>query len=64
MTALELVKSVVKQGRISVGRNGRKIYCYATTFSISDDDKHEYVVVTNGNCKGDCFKVCKIEKRK
>lgn len=55
--ALELVMKVVKQGRISVGKNNRKIYCFATIFKINSDAKHEYVVITNANTKTDCFAV-------
>lgn len=60
--ALELVLEVVRQGRISVASNGRKIYCYATIFPVTGDDKHEYVVITNGYTKGDCFSVYKKKK--
>lgn len=60
--ALELVLKVVQQGRISVGRVGRKVYCFATVFTITEDPNHEYIVIVNGNTKTDVFAVYKKDK--
>lgn len=61
--ALELVLKVVKQGRISVGRNGKKCYCFATVLSVSEDPGYEYIVWSNGQTKEDCFLVYKVKKK-
>ena len=51
--ALECVKRVINQGRVS--GNG-KYFCYATLFDTADG---EVCVVTNPNRKTDCFWVYK-----
>ena len=51
--ALQLVKQVIEQGRIS---NYGKQYCYVTTFSVGDC---VYAVATHLNKKSDRFVVYK-----
>lgn len=53
--AIELVASVIRQGRISQ-QGGRKYYCWVTQISYMDE---EYVVYTRDNRKTDCFVVTK-----
>jgi len=45
--ALQLVLKVVQQGRISVGRKGKKCYCFATVLSVPEDPGYEYIVWSN-----------------
>jgi len=60
--ALQLVLEVVQQGRISVGRKGKKCYCFATVLSVPEDPGYEYIVWSNGQTKEDCFLVYKVKK--
>lgn len=59
--AIELVRIVILQGRISK-HNDRLYYCWATT--IIDHDGNEYVVYTRENRKTDCFVVTKNKMKK
>ena len=53
ITAMELITSVVKSGKIS-GMYDDK-YCYLTIFTIGDK---EYVVSADTKCNGNCtFKI-------
>lgn len=54
--ALECVKQVIKQGKISA--NG-KSYCYATT--LFDTNEGKICVVTRPYRKSDCFLIYKNE---
>lgn len=56
--ALEAVKLVVKQGKISQGERGKMYYCWATSF---DTHIGEIMVVTRQYRKDDCFIVYKIK---
>lgn len=58
LTALELVKRVILEGRVSKDYNGKMYYCWATTFSVSGET---YIVYTRDNRKDDCFVVCKAK---
>ena len=61
--ALEAVKQVVKNGKISNGENGKKYYCWATTFDCSDTSgDYKMVVYTRQYRKNDCFVVYKEGK--
>lgn len=53
--AIELVGIVIRQGRISKGKD-RMYYCWAT---IIEYDNVEYAVYTRDNRKTDCFVVTK-----
>lgn len=54
--ALECVKQVVRDGRISQGEHGKMYYCWATTF---DTNEGEVEVWTRQYRKSDCFRVMK-----
>ena len=54
--ALELVLSVIKEGRVSKGKNGKRCYCFVTLFGVKGE---EYIVKTSPDTKDDCFLVCK-----
>lgn len=56
--ALECVKQVIAQGRIS---NNGKMYCYATSFSTNEGD---IWVVTRQYRKSDCFVIYKQTQEK
>lgn len=56
--ALECVKQVVKDGKVSVGEKGKKYYCWATSFQTSAG---KIMVVTRQYRKDDCFIVYKIK---
>lgn len=51
--ALECVKQVIAQGKIS---NNGKMYCYATTFSTNEG---EIWIATRPYRKSDCFVIYK-----
>ena len=53
--AIELVGSVIRQGRISQ-QGDRKYYCWATKIIYQDE---EYIVYVRDNRKTDCFVVTK-----
>lgn len=53
--AIELVRIVVRQGKISKGKD-RMYYCWATVVTYNDED---YVVYVRNYRKTDCFVVCK-----
>lgn len=53
--AIELVRMVIRQGRISKGK-GRMYYCWATKITYQDE---EYTVYVRDNRKTDCFVVTK-----
>jgi len=54
--ALECVKKVVAEGKVSVGENGKMYYCWATSFNTPVG---EIMVVTRQYRKSDCFVVYK-----
>lgn len=54
--AVECVRSVIAQGKISVGERGKKYYCWATTF---DTPEGNVIVYTRQYRKNDCFIVYK-----
>ena len=56
--ALECVKQVVSEGKISVGEKGKKYYCWVTSFNTSIG---KIVVVTRQYRKDDCFVVYKYK---
>ena len=53
--AIELVRIVIRQGRISKGKD-RMYYCWATKIIYQDE---EYTVYVRDNRKTDCFVVTK-----
>ena len=53
--AIELVRMVIQQGRISKGKD-RMYYCWATKITYQDE---EYTVYVRDNRKTDCFVVTK-----
>lgn len=53
--AIELVGIVIRQGRISKGKD-RMYYCWATKMSYKDEN---YTVYVRDNRKNDCFVVTK-----
>ena len=53
--AIELVEIVIRQGRISKGKD-RMYYCWATKITYQDE---EYTVYVRDNRKTDCFVVTK-----
>ena len=53
--AIELVRMVIRQGRISKGKD-RMYYCWATKITYQDE---EYAVYVRDNRKTDCFVVTK-----
>ena len=53
--AIELVGIVIRQGRISEGKD-RMYYCWASRIRYEDE---EYIVLVRDNRKNDCFVVCK-----
>ena len=53
--AIELVRIVIRQGRISNGKD-RMYYCWATKITYQDE---EYTVYVRDNRKTDCFVVTK-----
>lgn len=57
--AIELVGSVIKQGRISKS-NGKMYYCWATEIEYDDN---KYMVYVRDNRKTDCFVVTKKKTR-
>ena len=54
--ALDLVLNIVKDGRVSKGKNGKRCYCFTTLFVIRGE---EYIVRVSPDSKDDCFLVCK-----
>lgn len=54
--ALEAVRQVVSEGKVSQGENGKMYYSWATTFTINLD---KIMVWTRQYRKHDCFMVCK-----
>ena len=54
--ALELVKRVVKHGKVSQGENGKMYYCWVTEFEVGNE---VLVVSTRQYRKDDCFMVYK-----
>ena len=54
--ALECVRTVVAEGKISVGEKGKMYYCWATTF---DTNQGEIAVITRDYRVNDCFVVQK-----
>lgn len=57
--ALMCVEQVVAGGKISEGENGKKYYCWLTTFNTSDG---EVAVATRQYRKNDCFVVYKLKE--
>ena len=57
--ALEAVKQVVREGKISQGERGKMYYCWATSFSTNIG---KIMVVTRQYRKSDCFVVYKPNK--
>lgn len=55
--AIELVGIVIRQGRISKGKD-RMYYCRATKITYQDE---EYIVYVRDNRKNDCFVVTKVK---
>lgn len=53
--AIELVGVVIRQGKISKGKD-RMYYCWATKITYQDED---YIVYVRENRKNDCFVVAK-----
>lgn len=53
--AIELVGVVIRQGKISKGKD-RMYYCWATKMTYQDE---EYTVYVRDNRKTDCFVVTK-----
>ena len=53
--AIELVGIVIRQGRISEGKD-KMYYCWATKITYQDE---EYAVYVRDNRKTDCFVVTK-----
>ena len=53
--AIELVRMVIRQGRISKGKD-RMYYCWATKITYQDE---EYTIYVRNNRKTDCFVVTK-----
>lgn len=53
--AIELVRMVIQQGRISKGKD-RMYYCWVTKITYQDE---EYTVYVRDNRKTDCFVVTK-----
>ena len=53
--AIELVRVVIRQGRISKGKD-RMYYCLATKITYQDE---EYTFYVRDNRKTDCFVVTK-----
>lgn len=53
--AIELVRIVIRQGRISKGKD-RMYYCWATKITYQDE---EYTVYVRDSRKTDCFVVTK-----
>ena len=56
--ALECVKQVVAEGKVSTGEKGKKYYCWATSFQTSAG---KIMVATRQYRKDDCFIVYKIK---
>lgn len=56
--ALYLVSRVVKNGKVSIDRKGKKHYCWMTIFNVNDE---EIAVYTRNNRKNDCFVVYKYK---
>lgn len=54
--ALEAVKRVVQEGKVSRGEKGKMYYCWGTTFSTSEG---EVTVYTRQYRKNGCFMVYK-----
>lgn len=59
ITALECVKQVIQEGKVSEGENGKMYYCWATTFNTPFG---ELVVYTRQYRKNDCFRVYRKSK--
>lgn len=54
--ALEAVRQVVANGKVSTGEKGKKYYCWATEFETPEGD---VIVYTRQYRKNDCFMVYK-----
>jgi hypothetical protein len=57
--ALECVRHVINDGRVSQGEHGKMYYCWATTFTTNEG---ELLVLTRQYRKSDCFIVRKTKK--
>ena len=57
--ALECVRYVINDGRVSQGEHGKMYYCWATTFTTNEG---ELLVLTRQYRKSDCFIVRKTKK--
>jgi len=55
--ALEAVKQVVAEGKMSKGEKAKMYYCWATTFETSAGS---IIVLTRKYRKNNCFKVCRL----
>ena len=55
--ALEAVRQVIAEGKVSEGEKGKMYYCWATTFNTNEGD---IVVATRMYRKNDCFMVYKL----
>lgn len=64
--ALDCVRQVVEEGKISKGDKGKMYYCWASIFEVfntmANRQDYNIVVVTQRYRKNDCFVVLK-EKR-
>lgn len=58
--AIKLVDIVIRQGKISKGKD-KMYYCWATEITYANED---YIVYTRNNRKNDCFIVSKNSKKK
>ena len=60
--ALDCVRSVITDGKISKGEKEKMYYCWATIFTIvpkDDTNKYQLTVATQQYRKNDCFVVYK-----
>lgn len=57
--ALEAVRQVVANGKVSTGEKGKKYYCWATMFDTPEGD---VIVSTRQYRKNDCFMVYKQKR--
>ena len=56
LVAIDCVRVVMTSGKVSIGENGKKYYCWATTFSTKCGT---IIVSTRQYRKNDCFVVYK-----
>lgn len=58
--AIEAVRQVVQEGKVSVGEKGKMYYCWATSFSSNIG---KIIVSTRQYRKNDCFVVYKDKSK-